>query len=106
MTAIGDPAGVLIAAETGFLKRGIRSAGVARQYSGPRAGWRTARLGCSWRMRCPAPAGVLIDRELYLPQSWTDDRDRRAQAGIGEDVAFATKPELARQMIERAIVPG
>ena len=51
----------------------------------------------------PDGGRALIDRELYLPQAWTDDRDRCRQAGIGNDVAFATKPELARQMIERVI---
>ena len=52
-------------------------------------------------MRCRA----LIDRELYLPESWTDDRDRCRQAGIGDEVEFATKPDLARQMIARAVEP-
>jgi SRSO17 transposase len=52
-----------------------------------------------------APDGsrALIDRELYLPEKWAADRDRCRAAGIGDDVAFATKPELARQMIERAV---
>ena len=53
-------------------------------------------------MRCPA----LIDRELYLPRAWTDDRDRCRQAGIPDDRCFATKPELARQMINRALEAG
>jgi len=51
----------------------------------------------------PGGGRTLIDRELYLPQAWTDDRDRCRRAGIADEVAFATKPELARQMIERAI---
>ena len=53
------------------------------------------------------PAGrALIDRELYLPHAWTDDRDRARAAGIGEDVGFATKPELARGMLTRALDAG
>ena len=52
-----------------------------------------------------SPAGrALIDRELYLPTTWTDDRDRCAEAGIGQDVKFATKPELARRMLQRLLV--
>jgi len=54
----------------------------------------------------PGGGRALIDRELYLPQSWAGDRDRCREAGIGDEVAFATKPELARQMIERSIVAG
>jgi len=54
----------------------------------------------------PGGGRALIDRELYLPRSWADDRDRCARAGTGDDVGFATKPELARQMIERAIGAG
>jgi SRSO17 transposase len=54
----------------------------------------------------PGGGRALIDRELYLPQAWTDDRGRCRGAGIADDVAFATKPELARQMIERALGAG
>jgi SRSO17 transposase len=103
---LGDPGGVLIADETGFLKKGIRSAGVQRQYSGT-AGWiENCQLGCSMADAVPGGGRALIDRELYLPQSWAGDRDRCRQAGIPDDRQFATKPELARQMIERAIGAG
>jgi SRSO17 transposase len=106
MAAIGDPAGVLIADETGFLKKGTKSAGVQRQYSGTAGRAENCQLGVFLAYAVPGGGRALIDRELYLPQSWTDDRDRCRQAGVGDDVAFATKPELARQMIERAIEAG
>jgi SRSO17 transposase len=104
--AIGDPGGVLIPDETGFLKKGTRSAGVARQYSGTAGRIENCQVGVFLAYAVPGGGRALIDRELYLPQAWTDERDRCRQAGIGDDVAFATKPELARQMIERAIGAG
>ena len=106
VAAIGDPGGVLIADETGFLKKGTKSAGVQRQYSGTAGRVENCQLGVFLAYAVPGGGRALIDRELYLPQSWTDDRDRCRQAGIADDVGFATKPELARQMIERAIGAG
>jgi SRSO17 transposase len=103
---LGDPGGVLIPDETGFLKKGTRSAGVARQYSGTAGRIENCQVGVFLAYAVPGGGRALIDRELYLPQSWTDDRDRCAQAGIGEDVAFATKPQLARMMIGRAVEAG
>jgi SRSO17 transposase len=104
--AIGDPGGVLIPDETGFLKKGTRSAGVARQYSGTAGRVENCQVGVFLAYAVPGGGRALIDRELYLPQSWADDRDRCAQAGIGQDVEFAAKPELARQMIARAAGAG
>jgi SRSO17 transposase len=104
--AIGDPGGVLIPDETGFLKKGMMSAGVARQYSGTAGRVENCQVGVFLAFAVPGGGRALIDRELYLPQSWTDDRDRCQQAGIPDDRQFATKPELARQMIERAIGAG
>lgn len=104
--AIGDPGGVLIADETGFLKKGTRSAGVQRQYSGTAGRVENCQLGVFLAYAVPGGGRALIDRELYVPQSWTSDRDRCRQAGIGDGVQFAAKPELARQMIERAIAAG
>ena len=103
---IGDPAAVLIADETGFLKKGSKSAGVQRQYSGTAGRVENCQLGVFLAYAVPGGGRALIDRELYLPASWTDDRDRCREAGIGAEVAFATKPELARAMIERALVAG
>ena len=103
---LADPGGVLICDETGFLKKGTRSAGVQRQYSGTAGRVENCQVGVFLAYAVPGGGRALIDRELYLPQAWTDDRDRCAQAGIGEQVGFATKPELARQMIARAIDAG
>ena len=99
---LGDPGGVLICDETGFLKTGGRSAGVQRQYTGTAGKITNCQVGVFLAYAVPA-AGVrvLVDRELYVPQSWASDRDRCGEAGIGEDVAFATKPQLARAMVER-----
>jgi SRSO17 transposase len=106
VTRIGDPAGVLVADETGFLKKGTRSAGVQRQYSGTAGRVENCQLGVFLGYAAPDGSRALIDRELYLPESWTDDRGRCRQAGIGDDVGFATKPELARKMLERAVATG
>src|SRR3984885_7532870 len=103
---LGDAGGVLIVDETGFLKKGTRSAGVQRQYSGTAGRIENCQLGVFLAYAVPGGGRALIDRELYLPQSWTDDRDRCRQAGIGDDVAFVTKPELARKMMQRAIEAG
>jgi SRSO17 transposase len=102
LSTLGDPAGVVVADETGFLKKGTKSAGVQRQYSGTAGRIENCQLGVF--LTYVSPAGrALIDRELYLPKTWTDDRDRCAEAGIGEEVEFATKPELARRMLERLL---
>jgi SRSO17 transposase len=99
---LGDPAGVVVADETGFLKKGTKSAGVQRQYSGTAGRIENCQLGVF--LTYVSPRGrALIDRELYLPKSWTDDRDRCAEAGIGTKVEFATKPMLAQRMLERLI---
>jgi SRSO17 transposase len=96
---------VLVVDETGDLKKGTASAGVQRQYSGT-AG-RVENCQVAVFLSYAAPAGhALIDRELYLPRSWTADRARCAAAGVPEKTAFATKPKLARQMISRALDAG
>ena len=99
---LADTAGVVVADETGFLKKGTKSAGVQRQYSGTAGRIENCQLGVF--LTYVSPRGrALIDRELYLPRSWTDDPDRCAEAGIGKDVEFATKPVLARRMLERLL---
>jgi SRSO17 transposase len=92
--------------ETGFLKKGTKSAGVQRQYTGTAGRVENAQVGVFMAYAGPDGSRALIDRELYLPQSWTSDRDRCREAGIGDDVAFATKPALTRTMIERAVTAG
>jgi SRSO17 transposase len=100
---LSDPAAILVIDETGFLKKGTKSAGVKRQYSGTAGRRENCQIGVfvAYSSLVPTPSHVLVDRELYLPQEWCDDRSRRREAGIPEEVAFATKPRLARQMLER-----
>lgn len=103
LDALGDPVGgVVVADETGFLKKGTKSAGVQRQYSGTAGRIENCQLGVFLTYMSPR-GRALIDRELYLPKSWTDDRKRCAEAGIDADVEFATKPVLARRMLQRLI---
>jgi SRSO17 transposase len=102
---LGELDGVLIADETGFLKKGTRSAGVQRQYSGTAGRTENCQIGV-FLAYASARGHALIDRELYLPRSWTDDRDRCAAAGIPEEAQFATKARLAQAMIARALAAG
>jgi SRSO17 transposase len=104
--AMGDPAAVLAVDETGFLKKGRMSAGVARQYTGTAGRIENCQVGVFAAYVTPDGGRALIDRELYLPQKWADDRDRCRAAGIGDEAGFATKPELARKMIERTAKAG
>src|SRR5580765_1885203 len=98
---LGDPSGVLIIDETGFLKKGTKSAGVARQYSGTAGRIENCQIGVF--LVYAAPRGsAFLDRALYLPKVWTVDAHRRQEAGIPETVEFATKGELARAMLARA----
>ena len=103
---LGNPAAVLAVDETGFLKKGTRSAGVARQYTGTAGRVENCQVGVFLAYAGPDGSRALIDRELYLPEKWTADPERCAGAGIPEDRGFATKPALARQMIERAVAAG
>ena len=102
---LGSPDGVLIADETGFLKKGTRSAGVQRQYSGTAGRTENCQIGV-FLAYASAAGHALIDRELYIPASWTGDRDRCRAAGIPDDIEFATKPQLAQAMVARAIEAG
>ena len=90
---LGDPAGVVVADETGFLKKGVCSAGVQRQYSGTAGRIENCQLGVF--LTYTSPRGrALIDRELYLPKTWTEDHERCAGAGIGPDVEFVAMSTL------------
>ncbi len=104
--ALGDPAAVLVADETGFLKKGKMSAGVARQYTGTAGRVENAQVGVFLAYAAPDGSRALIDRELYLPEKWAKDAGRRAAAGIPADTGFATKPELAKTMVGRAVAAG
>jgi SRSO17 transposase len=102
---LGDPAGVLVVDETGFPKQGRHSAGVARQYCSTLGKRANCQIGVF--LGYASPKGhVGLDRALYLPQEWTDDRQRCQQAGVPEGVPFRTKPQLALGMLERALDAG
>jgi hypothetical protein len=100
--AAGRPGGVLIADETGFVKEGTRSAGVQRQYSGTAGRTENCQVG-TFLAYASVHGHALIDRELYLPKSWAEDRDRCRAAGIPDQAEFTTKPRQAQAMISRAI---
>jgi SRSO17 transposase len=101
----GDPDGVIVVDETGFLKKGKHSAGVARQYSGTAGRIENCQIGV-FAAYVTSRDHILIDRELYLPKEWTEDSKRRAEVGISQERMFLTKPKLARVMIERIISSG
>ena len=99
---LGDEAtGVLIVDETGFLKKGRKSCGVSRQYTGTAGTTANCQVGV-FMAYASQDGAAFIDRALYLPQEWTDDRERRTEAGVPEATRFATKIELAQQMLARA----
>jgi SRSO17 transposase len=102
---LADDDGVLIVDETGFLKKGVKSAGVQRQYSGTAGRIENCQLGV-FLAYASGKGRALVDRELYLPQGWCTDTARRTEAGIDEGVAFATKPAQALAMLGRAIDGG
>jgi SRSO17 transposase len=89
--ALADQEAVLIVDETGFLKKGTKSAGVARQYSGTAGRIENCQIGV-FLAYASGNGHALIDRELYLPKKWTEDPARRAAASIPQEVRFATKP--------------
>jgi SRSO17 transposase len=97
----GDPEGIGVVDETGFRKYGTHSVGVARQYTGT-AGKRENSQVATLLSYATKDAHVFLDRELYLPEAWARDRMRRAKARVPEEVGFATKPEQAIAMLERA----
>src|SRR6201997_4238454 len=101
----GEPGGVLIADDTGFLKKGTRSAGVQRQYSGTAGRTENCQVGV-FLAYASEYGHALVDRELYVPQSWTEDPGRCRAAGIPEEAEFATKPAQAQAMIGRAAAAG
>ena len=105
---LADAEGLLAVDETGFLKKGDKSAGVQRQYSGTAGrieNCENCQVG-AFLAYATAKGRTLLDRELYLPQVWADDRGRRLEAGVPESVGFQTKPQLARRMLERAVESG
>lgn len=102
---LGDPAAVLVVDETGFVKKGTKSVGVQRQYSGTAGRIENSQIGVF--VAYAAPDGhAFLDRALYLPKEWSEAHERRDEAGVPPEVPFATKPTLARTMLERAHAAG
>ncbi len=99
---LAAPDAVLVVDETGFLKQGKASCGVGRQYTGSAGKITNCQIGV-FAAYVSSKGHAFIDRALYLPRAWTDDPMRKAAAHVPENVTFATKPQLARAMIERAI---
>ncbi len=102
---LASPAAVLVLDETGFLKQGRASCGVARQYTGSAGKITNCQIGV-FAAYVSEHGHALIDRRLYLPKGWADDAERRRTAKIAEDVSFRTKPEIAREAIARALDAG
>ena len=100
-----EDAGVLIVDETGFLKKGDKSAGVQRQYCGTAGRIENCQIGVFLAL-ATSRGRALIDRELYLPKSWCDDKTRCEEAGVPDEVTFATKPQLAMKMLDHAFDAG
>jgi SRSO17 transposase len=102
---LGDPQAVLVVDETGFLKKGTTSVGVQRQYSGTAGKVDNCQLGV-FLAYASSRGRAFIDRELYLPKAWTEDRARCRAARVPEEVGFQTKPQLARVLVQRALDAG
>lgn len=102
LETLAEETAVLVVDETGFLKQGKASCGVARQYTGSAGKITNCQIGV-FASYVSRHGHAFIDRELYLPKEWTDDADRLKAAHVPDDVGFATKPQIARQMIARAL---
>ncbi len=104
-TGLGDADAVLVVDETGDLKKGLMTVGVQRQYTGTAGRIENAQVAV-YLTYAGARGHAMIDRELYLPKSWTTNPDRLAQAGVPDDIEFLTKPALAAGMLTRALNAG
>jgi SRSO17 transposase len=102
LETLADDAAVLVIDETGFLKQGKASCGVARQYTGSAGKITNCQIGV-FASYVSRHGHAFIDRALYLPQTWTDDLARLKAAHVPKDIRFATKPQIARRMIARAL---
>ena len=102
---LADDGSVLIVDETGFIKKGDKSVGVKRQYTGTAGKTENCQAGVF--LSYASDLGqAFIDRELYLPEEWAQDEERRKQAGVPEEIGMRTKPELAKEMLGRALDAG
>src|ERR1700712_370113 len=102
LETLADPDAVLVIDETGFLKQGKASCGVSRQYTGSAGKITNCQIGV-FAVYVSDQGQAFIDRQLYLPKAWTGDPARMRAAHVPEAIGFATKPQLALGMIERAI---
>src|SRR3954464_1719232 len=102
---LGEPDAVLVLDETGFLKKGDKSVGVKRQYSGTAGRIENSQIGV-FLAYASRHGHALVDRALYLPETWAFDAARRAEAGVPESVSFTTKPKLGQAMLKRAFEAG
>jgi DDE superfamily endonuclease len=102
---LGDPGAVLVLDETGFVRKGTKSVGVQRQYSGTAGRVENCQIGV-FLGYASRHGRALIDRALYLPEGWAGDPPRRSEAGVPGEVAFTTKPKLGLRMLERALDAG
>jgi SRSO17 transposase len=99
---LGDEKGTVNIDETGFPKKGKKSVGVKRQYSGTLGRVDNCQIGV-FANYCSSQGHAFIDRRLFLPEEWAADRERREEAGVPEAVVFRTKPELGLEMVETAV---
>jgi SRSO17 transposase len=102
---LGDQKAVLVVDETGFIKKGQKSVGVKRQYTGTVGKRENCQVGV-FLAYASERGQAFIDRELYLPEEWALDKERRERAGVPEEVGMRTKPELAKVMLQRALDAG
>jgi SRSO17 transposase len=102
---LGKEGAILIVDETGFIKKGDKSVGVKRQYTGTAGKTENCQVGVF--LAYASDLGqAFIDRELYLPEEWAEDKERREQAGVPEEIGMRTKPQLAIEMLRRALDAG
>jgi SRSO17 transposase len=107
MEHLGDPGGILVADPTGFAKKGTKSVGVQRQYSGTLGRIDNCQIATFLAYVTSERDRVLIDRRLYMPeQSWIEDTDRCAEAGVPAELGFQTRPQQVKEMIEAARAAG
>ena len=105
LEALGDGDGVLVVDETGFMKKGEHSVGVARQYSGTAGRIENCQIGV-FLAYASRFGQALIDRRLYLPEAWAQDESKRTKAGVPEEITFVTKPQMACELIAAALDAG
>jgi SRSO17 transposase len=105
LAVLADEDAVWNSDETGFPKKGTKSVGVKRQYSGTLGRTDNCQIGV-FANYCSSKGHTFMDRRLFLPEEWANDTDRRAEAGVPEDVIFRTKPALALEMVAQAVADG